>query len=204
MGINKKIEEDFRNLDEKEIEKFFDNFKNDKRTLSFINYYNRTVLDKERIKFSEFSYQWALHLPKEFYSRFDENYDFLIGEIKSKKNIKEFHNKFCIDARGKRMGSFCSKLFHSILPSEFTPLDTPIRRYFGLQKEEFIEAVMMVKEGYSLFSKEKPELINSVRELLSKDKFSYMRVKEVSDMRLLDMYYWFKENRNKQNIQKPF
>lgn len=81
--VKEKIEEDFR---KEKIEEFFDKFQNDKRTLSFIKYYNKTVLDKERIKFSEFSYQWALHLPKKFYTFFNENYNKLIKEIEKDKN----------------------------------------------------------------------------------------------------------------------
>lgn len=195
--IKRKIEEDFEKLNEQEFETFFDKFQNDKRTLSFIEYYNKTVLDKSKVKFSEFSYQWALHLTKKFYVYFDKNYDFLIDEIKNKKNIIDFHNRFCIDNLGKRRGSFCSKLFHTILPSEFPPVDNPIRKRFNLQNEDFITSVLIIKEGYESFIKNNPELIKLIRKVLSKDKFSYLRVDELSDIRILDMYYWFLENRDK-------
>ena len=33
--------------------------------------------------------------------------------------------------------------------------------------------------------------------ILSKDKFSGLRVKELSDIRILDMYYWFRKSRIK-------
>ena len=36
-----------------------------------------------------------------------------------------------------------------------------------------------------------------LRNILSKNKFSYLRIKELSDIRILDMHYWFKENREK-------
>lgn len=152
-------------------------------------------MDKTRIKFSEFSYQWALHLTKKFYTYFDENYDFLINEIINRKNIKDFHDRFCIDNLGKRRGSFCSKLFHTILPSEFPPVDNPIRKRFNLQNEDFITSVLVIKRGYELFTKENSELINLIRKMLLKNKFSYLRINELSDIRILDMYYWFKENR---------
>jgi len=193
--VKKKIEEDFRELNEQEIENFFDNFRNDKRTLSFIKYYNKTVLDKTKIKFSEFSYQWALHLTKKFYTYFNENYDSLINEIRNKRDIRDFHNRFCIDNLRKRRGSFCSKLFHTILPSEFPPVDNAIRKRFNVQNEDFITSVLIIKRGYELFIKENSELINLIRKILSKSKFSYLRINELSDIRILDMYYWFKENR---------
>jgi len=198
--VKEKIEEDFRKED---FEKFFDKFQHDKRTLSFIKYYNKTVLDKERIKFSEFSYQWALHLSKKFYTSFDINYDSMISEIKNKKDIEDFCERFCIDNLGKRRkirGSFCSKLFHTILPSEFPPVDNQIRKRFNLQnlqKEDYVESIIIIKRGYELFIKENPKLINLIRKILSKNRFSYLRINELSDMRILDMYYWFKENREK-------
>ena len=165
--------------------------------MSFIKYYNETVLDKKKIKFGEFSYQWALHLPKEFYTFFDENYDFIIDEIKNKKDIGNFHNSFCIYKHEKRMGSFCSKLFHTILPSEFPPVDNQIRKEFNLQKEDFITGILILKKGYHLFIKENSELINLIKKALYKNKFDYLRINELSDVRILDMYYWFKLNRDK-------
>ena len=190
--VKNKIEEDLRKED---IEKFFDKFQEDQRTLSFIEYYNKTVLDKERIKFGKFSYQWALHLPKKFYTFFDKNYDFMISEIRGKENITDFYNRFCIDNLGKKRGSFCSKLFHTILPSKFSPVDNQIRKRFNLQNEDFITSILIIKRGYELFIKENTKLINLIRKTLSKSKFSYLRIKELSDIRILDMYYWFKLNR---------
>ena len=72
--VKKKIEEDFKETNEHELEKFFDKFQDDKRVLSFLKYYNKTVLDKTQIKFSEFKYQWALHLTKRFYTSFHQFY----------------------------------------------------------------------------------------------------------------------------------
>lgn len=195
--IANRIEQDFRGLNGQELEDFFDKFQNDKRTLSFIEYYNRTVLNKEKIQFGTFSNKWALHLPKIFYTYFNENFDSLSNEIQNNKNIEDFHKRFCITQSGKRMSSFCSKLFHTILPSEFPPVDNPIRKRFGLQKVDFITSVLIIKRGYELFIQENPKPINLIRGLLAKDKFSYLRVSQLSNIRILDMYYWFKENREK-------
>jgi len=195
LSVKKQIEKDLENIDKQELESFFEGFRNDKRNYSFINYYNKTVLDKTRIKFSEFSYQWALHLPREFYMGFDKNYDTRINEIKLKKEIKSFHDRFCIDNRGKRHGSFCSKLFHTFLPDEFPPVDNPIRKHFGLQNEEFITAVLIIKKGYEMFIEENSKPIRLIKGVLSKDNFSYLRANELSDIRILDMYYWLSKSR---------
>jgi len=119
----------------------------------------------------------------------------MISEIRGKENITDFYNRFCIDNLGKKRGSFCSKLFHTILPSKFSPVDNQIRKRFNLQNEDFITSILIIKRGYELFIKENTKLINLIRKTLSKSKFSYLRIKELSDIRILDMYYWFKLNR---------
>ncbi len=195
--VKVQIENDFKNLNVLDLEYFFDKFTKDRRTISFLEYYNRTVLDKEKINFGTFSYQWALHLPVAFYTKFDKKYDLIVDEIKNKKNIKDFYLRFCIDELGKKRGSFCSKLFHTVLSFEFPPVDNPIKNKFHLRKEDFIYSVLIIKEGYGLFIKENRDKIISIRKLLSKPKFAYLRINELSDIRILDMYYWFKENREK-------
>lgn len=201
------IEEDFNALNELELEKFFEKFKDDQRTLSFLEYYNRSVLDKEKIDFGEFNSAraWATHCSKEFYSFFDNNYNLIIKEVKTKRDISNFFDKYCYQKdiqlrNGKEIkkspSSFCSKLFHTVLPDEFPPVDNPIKKKFHLQKEEFIKSVLIIKRGYKLFAEENPDKINQIRKLLSKPKFTYLRINELSDIRILDMYYWFKENRD--------
>ncbi len=54
------IERDFNALDTSDLEEFLEKFMRDRRTISFIEYYNRTVLDKQRIDFGEFKHQWAI------------------------------------------------------------------------------------------------------------------------------------------------
>jgi hypothetical protein len=199
--VNIRIEADFSDLTEYSLKTFFKEYQGDKRTLSFIGYYNKTVLDKERLKFGEFKHQWAIQgMTKEIYKSFDDNYDVLREEISKKKDIKSFFEKYCIKKR--KEGSFCSKLFHTILPSEFPPVDNPIRKLFKLQNEDFINSILIIKRGYELFIEENHGKLNLIRDALSDCCFSYLRVNELSDMRLLDMYYWFKESRKKTQKKK--
>ena len=118
----------------------------------------------------------------------------------TEKNIRKFFEKYCCTVR--KEASFCSKLFHTILPDEFPPVDNPIKNKFHLQKEEFIKSVLIIKLGYKLFIAENPDKIKLIRKLLSKPKFAYLRINELSDIRILDMYYWFKENRENSGV--PF
>lgn len=198
-SLRETIEEDFQNLDEQKLEAFFNKFISDKSS-SFIKYYNKTVLNKEKIDFKEFisSKNWAVRgMSRETVEYFNKNYDILKEEILKKRDILKFFKTHCYrkrkDGRIRREGSFCSKLFHTFLPHEFPPVDSHIREHFGLNDENFINDVLLVRERYQQFIKENPELIKEIRKTLSKDKFSELRIKELSDIRILDMYYWFKE-----------
>lgn len=86
--VKKQIEEDFKTLNEQELEKFFEKFKEDKRTLSCLEYYNRTVLDREKIDFGEFKRQWAIQgMTKEVFNFFNENFEKLKEEIKKERDL---------------------------------------------------------------------------------------------------------------------
>jgi hypothetical protein len=195
------IKKDFDTLNEFELEESFEKFTEDRRTLSFIEYYNRTVLDKEKINFGEFKRQWAIQgMTRQVFNFFEENFDRLRKEILIEKNINKFFENYCCTVR--REASFCSKLFHTILPDEFPPLDNPIKKKFKLQNEEFLLSVLIIKLGYKKFFEENHDKIDLIRSVLSKPKFAFLRVSELSDIRILDMYYWFKENREKTFLKK--
>ncbi len=195
-GIIKSLSEEFKFHSSSYHESLFNSFELDNRTLSFIGYYNRTVLDNERIRFGEFKHQWAIQgMTGEVIKYFDDNYDALRNEILEEKNIKRFYLRHCISVR--KEASFCSKLFHTHLPNDFPPLDNPIRNQFNLGKEEFIKNVLIVRDAYKQFIEDNGVYIKMVRSILSDPKYSYLRASELSDIRIIDMYLWFKENRQK-------
>lgn len=197
--VKKQIEKDFNEL---ELEETFDKFKEDKRTLSFLKYYHKTVLDKEKIDFGEFKGQWKIQgMTKEVFNFFTDNFNELKEEIEKEKNIKVFFKKYCCAVR--KEVSFCSKLFHTIIPDEFPPLDNPIKKKFHLQEKDSIENVLIIKGGYELFIKENQDKMKLIRKLLSKPKFHYLRSNELSDIRILDMYHWFKASREDKLTNKP-
>ncbi|VVB82415.1 Uncharacterised protein [uncultured archaeon] len=191
--VKKQIEKDFSKLNARKIENFFEKFLKDKRNKDFIDYYNRTVLNEEKIDFGEFKSQWGIQgMKKTFYSFFNKNYKKLQKEIIKERDIKKFFEKYCCKERNEY--TFCTKLFHTILPREFPPVDNAIRNKFGLQEEEFMESVLIIKKAYEKFIDKNPKKIEAIREVLSQSKFDYLRPERLSDIRILDMYYWFNEN----------
>lgn len=189
--VHQQILQDFKSLKMYELERLLNGIREDNRVISFIRYYNRTVLDKERFDFGEFKHQWAIQgMNKEVIDYFNSNYDNFKKEIIGEKNLNKFFIRYC--CRVRKEASFCSKLFHTFLPDEFPPLDNPIKKLFHLQNEDFIKSVFIMKNGYRTFSKNQTEIIKSIRTLLLKPQYKYLRGNELSDFRILDMYYWLK------------
>jgi len=195
LEVKRLIENDIVTLTAKDLDDFFTKSLADNRTVSFTNYYNRTVLDKETINFGEFKQQWAIQgMKRHIYQAFDKHFDERKQEIIREKDIKNFFNKYCRIERNE--AAFCCKLFHTVLPNEFPPLDNPIRRHFKLQRIDFIESLLIVKKAYELFIRENEFKIKMIRNNLNKPRFKILRINELSNLRLLDMYYWLKISRN--------
>jgi len=196
LEVKRQIENDIATITAKDLDDFFTKSLADNRTISFINYYNKTVLDKETINFGEFKRQWAIQgMKKHIYQDFDNHFEERKQEIIREKDITNFYNKYCRKERNE--AAFCCKLFHTILPNEFPPLDNPIRKHFKLHRIDFIESFLIVKKAYELFIKDNQDIVQMIRDNLYNTKFKIIRITELSNLRLLDMYYWLKISRKK-------
>lgn len=196
IEVKSRIENDIAGMTAGEFDDFFTKSLSDKRVISFTKFYNKTILDKEKFNFGEFKHQWAIQgMKKYIYQYFEDNFEKLKQEIIDEKDIINFYNKYCRKERNE--ASFCCKLFHTILPDEFSPLDNPIRKYFKLQRIDFMESFLIVKKAYELFIKDNKYQIQIMRDNLNKSKFKVFRITELSDLRLMDMFYWLKTSRSK-------
>jgi hypothetical protein len=194
--VNEFMRKDFQIFSDEYLEKLFDEFREDKRTITFINYYNDIVLDNKKINFGTFKAKWAIRgMERKVYSYFDNNLNELKHEIISKKDIYSFYEKHCCKKR--REAIFCCKLFHVLLPDEFPPIDNKIIKHFKLNNECKMVSYQIIKHGYELYLKNNRNKIKEIRKVLSKSKYSYLRINELSDYRIIDMIYWFALNRRK-------
>ncbi|MBU0472462.1 MAG: hypothetical protein KKF65_07575 [Nanoarchaeota archaeon] len=197
------IEKQFKEFDESKLNELFRGYLSDKRSVTFTNYYHETVLDKQKINFGTFSYQWALHLRKKHIEYLDENYELIRKKILEEKDIYSFFRQYGIDQDGRQNKSFCCKLFHTFLPKEFIPLDNPIMKNFKTEIKKknkitemhFLEWEDVIRHEYIQFSSKNKSKINLIIKLLLKKEFSFFRVNELSDIRLLDLIYWYNLNR---------
>ncbi len=186
--VKEKIEEDISSKNLNEIENCFNYFLNEKE-LNFIKYYNSTVLKRKKINFREFSNQWGLRLSKNFYTDFDNECDKRMSEIREKKDIVGFYIRYCIPDKGKIQHSFCSKLFHTILPKEFPPVDSKLIDRFKLGGESYILRILIIKKAYEDYIRDNKDKINEIKYVLSKPKFSKLQIDKISDIRIIDMFY---------------
>ncbi|MEI7616783.1 MAG: hypothetical protein WCJ54_08725, partial [Actinomycetota bacterium] len=86
--IKIQIENDIASVTAEDLDIFFTESLNDKRAISFLNYYNKTVLDKEIINFGEFKHHWAIQwMRKQVYQEFDNHFEETKQEIIKNKDI---------------------------------------------------------------------------------------------------------------------
>lgn len=142
------------------------------KSLEFQMYYFE-CLNNQKLYFNTLNY---FRVFKKKYSLQGIDNDFLDGLEKQKSEIlsKIKSNQICElylntfkRAKIKRkemhtekdLGSFFSKLVHTFNPSDYCALDNPIKELFGLKKEGFFIAFIIISNTYKKWSKENPNLI---------------------------------------------
>jgi len=98
----------------------------------------------------------------------------------------------------KDLGSFFSKLVHTFNPTNYCALDNPIKELFGLKKESFFIAFIVISNTYKKWSKENPDLIKKIRkEFINLDVKKKIEHEKISDLKLLDLIFWSIANHHK-------
>ena len=101
----------------------------------------------------------------------------------------------------KNLGSFFAKLIHTFCPDKFCALDNPIKNYFGLGKESFYVAFIIVSQAYQEWSAENHILMKRIRNEFEKNTIARPYSNKMSDLKLLDMIFWYQSNRETNNRQ---
>ena len=206
--VNQMIKKDFQSLIDNNLENILDKFINDRRVISFIEYYNTIVLDGIVINFGKFSHYWALHMRREDHLFFSNNFYTnlkLKDEIIKENDIDLFYKKYCVKKESRTKATihecerneaiFCCKLFHVILPNDFPPMDNQIIKHFGLSNKNKIDSYKIIKFGYELFLDKNEDIIDQIKQAFTRKEFNYIRIAELSNYRIIDMIYWVNLNR---------
>ena len=181
----------------------------DKVSAGFQDYYFLT-LDNEKL------YNSSTDFFRQFKKRYslqgiDNNYLDKLEGLKKEilKNIRadklaqlyfETFNKAIIkhgkDFKEKDLGSFFAKLVHTFRPDEYCALDNPIKNYFGLKKESFFISFFIISVEYKHWATDNKKLLKIIREKFKQaDKKGILQHDKLTDMKLLDLIFWSKANR---------
>ena len=96
----------------------------------------------------------------------------------------------------KDLGSFFAKLVHTFRPDEYCALDNPIKNYFGLKKESFFISFLIISIEYKHWANDNKHLLKIIRERFKqKDKKGILQHDKLTDLKLLDLIFWSKANR---------
>ncbi|MGG7034366.1 MAG: hypothetical protein ACI7YS_04120 [Flavobacterium sp.] len=181
----------------------------DKVSAGFQDYYFLT-LDNEELYYSSTDFF------RQFKKRYslqgiDNNYLDKLEGLKKEilKNIRadklaqlyfDTFNKAVIkhgkDFKEKDLGSFFAKLVHTFRPDEYCALDNPIKNYFGLKKESFFISFFIISVEYKHWATDNKKLIKIIREKFKQaDKKGILQHDKLTDLKLLDLIFWSKANR---------
>jgi hypothetical protein len=181
----------------------------DKVSAGFHDYYFLT-LDNEKLYYSSTDFF------RQFKKRYslqgiDNNYLDKLEGLKKEilKNIRadklaqlyfDTFNKAVIkhgkDFKEKDLGSFFAKLVHTFRPDEYCALDNPIKNYFGLKKESFFISLFIISVEYKHWATDNKKLLKIIRvKFKQADKKGILQHDKLTDLKLLDLIFWSKANR---------
>ncbi|QEH40022.1 hypothetical protein [Chitinophaga sp. XS-30] len=125
----------------------------------------------------------------------------LIGSCPFQAYEKYFHQakiteKECV--KRKNLMSFFTKLSHTIHPKRCSAMDNQIKRYFGLRKEGFFFSYCLINESYLTWIKNNRPKLAMIKDIVRNlDAENALKISAVSDLKILDMIFWFKANSQK-------
>jgi hypothetical protein len=100
------------------------------------------------------------------------------------------------EERSKRLTSFFTKLAHTVAPDQFSALDNPIRKYFHVNNESFFVSYCLINDTYVQWIKKNRRILRHLRQSIhSYDTDNALQVDALEDLKILDMIFWYKANR---------
>jgi len=99
-------------------------------------------------------------------------------------------------SRDKSLGSFFTKLCHTVEPELYTPMDNPMRDHFGLQDESFPIAMLIVSNAFAAWCGKNEFKVKAIKEGLAVafNSDARMGIKieptQLTNMKVMDMIYW--------------
>ena len=103
------------------------------------------------------------------------------------------------------LGSFFAKLVHTFRPHDYCALDNPIKEFFGLKKESFFIAFLIVSTEYRHWADSNTGILRMIIDKLQHlDKEKIIKYEQLTDLKLLDLIFWSKANLQKKKVIKYY
>jgi len=180
------------------------------RVFKFMKFYEEIISDNvnyfkgRKDSFRQFTKEYSIQGLTLGYLNFLETKKIEILDLLKKKELLELYKKYFYkqeikNKKGihqKSFGSFYSKLVHTFHPEEYTALDNSIKKSFGLNREGFFISFLAVSRAYRQFVVNNNSVIEGIKnEIQSSPKSDFLNFKLISDLKLIDLILWVKENR---------
>ncbi|MBV6462569.1 MAG: hypothetical protein HJHJAOHD_02745 [Flavobacteriales bacterium] len=181
----------------------------DKVSAGFQDYYFLT-LDNEKLYnsstdfFRQFKKRYSLQgIDNNYLDKLEGLKKEILKNIRADKLAQLYFNTFnkAVIKHGKDfiekdLGSFFAKLVHTFRPDEYCALDNPIKNYFGLKKESFFISFFIISVEYKHWATDNKKLLKIIREKFKQaDKKGILQHDKLTDLKLLDLIFWSKANR---------
>jgi hypothetical protein len=171
---------------------------------TFQQFYFNTDAQSRSDYFNLFRKHYSLQgVDNGYIDNLNRNKDAIFKGIRDKDLLgvyKEFFYKQKITHgathRDKSLGSFFTKLCHTVEPELYTPMDNPMRTHFGLQDESFPMTMLIISSAFKKWCDDNPDKTKEIKQELalamSNDKRIGVSVSasQITDMKLMDMIYW--------------
>ncbi len=185
----------------------FEGYFSNTKSSAFHIYYSNTISDKELFLsdanfFGRFKQQYSLQGIDSSYLKLLEDNKPEILELIESGQLATLYFKFFANAqikhgeeiKQKSLGSFFAKLVHTLAPGDFCALDNPIKDYFGLKKESFYVAFVVISQAYKEWSMDNNDIMSKIKLELE----SFVKGKtfnsDMTDLKLLDLIFWGQAN----------
>ncbi|HZV71027.1 MAG TPA: hypothetical protein VFG10_15840 [Saprospiraceae bacterium] len=189
---------------------FYENFIHGDRIPIGHNYYLKITKQKKLIKKSKnfmqtFKSKYGLsYIDRDCLKMLERNKNEIIDKIDNSPFViyeKYFANAivtFKGEKHHRSLNSFFTKLAHTVSPHKFSALDNPIRKYLKVNSESFFISYILINDAYLHWIKQNNSVLLALREKIRyHDKENILSIETLSDLKLLDMIFWFKANPKK-------
>jgi hypothetical protein len=181
----------------------------DTRSKNFQEYYFTTINNTQNYLsdnrfFHNFKSKYALQgINNSYLDSLEENKQPILRLLNDNRLIElyfEYFAKARLMRRDKTvlvdLGSFFAKLVHTFKPNEYCALDNPIKNYFGLRKESFYIAFMIISLEYKAWINQNPQILMSIRKQIAMvDTEKIFDDEKLTDMKIMDLLFWRKANK---------